>query len=133
MILEVNELAKTMDGMKRTIRRFLDISQAVAAEENCDKLLPMLLTETLSAADADAGVFYLVDGEILIPVSAKNGEDQDLMATLRPIPLPEAGSLLGLAIRGGMPRSGVLNSTDQHSSGLGALLNACLLYTSRCV
>ena len=113
MILEVNELAKTMDGMKRTIRRFLDISQAVAAEENFDRLLPMLLSETLSAADADAGVLFLVDGEKLIPVSAKNGEGQDLMATLRPIPLAEAGSLLGNAIRDGVPRSGALNNADQ--------------------
>ncbi|MBK7424186.1 MAG: GAF domain-containing protein [Propionivibrio sp.] len=124
MILEVNELARTMDGMKRTIRRFLDISQAVAAEENFDRLLPMLLSETLSAADADAGVLYLVDGDQLLPVSAKNGEGQDLMATLRPIPLAEAGSLLGNAIRDGVPRSEELNSTDQQSSGIGALLSA---------
>lgn len=71
VILEVSELAQTMDGMKRTIRPFLDISQAAAAEENFDRLLPMLLTETLSAADADAGILFLVDGERLIPVSAK--------------------------------------------------------------
>ena len=98
MILEVSKLAKTMDGMKRTIRRFLDISQAVAAEENFDRLLPMLLSETLSAADADAGVLFLVDGEQLLPVSATNGGGQDLLATLLPIPLAEAGSLLGLSL-----------------------------------
>ncbi|MBK8744779.1 hypothetical protein [Propionivibrio sp.] len=58
-VLEVSKLALTMDSMKRTIRRFLDISMAVAAENNFDRLLPQLLTETISAADADAGVLYL--------------------------------------------------------------------------
>ena len=37
-------------------RRFLDISQAVAAEKNFDQLLPQLLSATIAAADADAGV-----------------------------------------------------------------------------
>ena len=70
LVLEVNDLSLTMDSMKRTIRRFLDISMAVAAENDFDKLLPRLLTETLSAADADAGILYLADGDKLVPVAA---------------------------------------------------------------
>ena len=47
LVLEVNDLTVTMDSMKRTIRRFLDISMAVAAENDFDRLLPRLLTETM--------------------------------------------------------------------------------------
>jgi HAMP domain-containing protein len=61
-IKEVNQLAETMEAMKRTIRRFLDISHAVAAEQNFDRLLPQLLAETLSASEARAGILYLADG-----------------------------------------------------------------------
>jgi hypothetical protein len=49
--------------MKRTIRRFLDISHAVAAEQNFDRLLPRLLGDTLSASGAHAGVLYLAEGQ----------------------------------------------------------------------
>jgi hypothetical protein len=54
-----------MDSMKRTIRRFLDINMAMSSEKNFDRLLPRLLGETLSAADADAGILYLADNDML--------------------------------------------------------------------
>ena len=56
--------------MKRTIRRFLDVSHAVAAEQNFDQLLPRLLAETLSAAEARVGVLYLAEGTQLKPAAA---------------------------------------------------------------
>ena len=77
-VLEVNELAQTMDGMKDAIRRFLDISMAVAAEQNFDRLLPHLLQETLSAADASAGVLYLNDDETLRPAAALRADGSTL-------------------------------------------------------
>ena len=80
LVLEVNDLSLTMDSMKRTIRRFLDISMAVAAENDFDKLLPRLLTETLSAADADAGILYLADGDKLVPVVALHADGTPLPA-----------------------------------------------------
>ena len=78
-VLEVSELALTMDSMKHTIRRFLEISMAVAAENNFDRLLPRLLAETIAAADADAGVLYLADDEDLLPASG-------LLANGNPLP-----------------------------------------------
>ena len=66
-ILEVNELAATLENMKSTIHRFMDISRAVAAEERFEVLLPMLLRETASAADAPHGILYLADEDRLIP------------------------------------------------------------------
>jgi HD-GYP domain-containing protein (c-di-GMP phosphodiesterase class II)/HAMP domain-containing protein len=70
MVREVDELAVTMDAMKRTIHRFLDISQAAAAEKDFEKLLPRLLANTLDAADAGAGILYLADGKTLAPAAA---------------------------------------------------------------
>lgn len=117
-ILEVDELSATMDGMKRTIQRFLDISQATAAEENFDRLIPLLLRETLSAADADAGVLYLADEEGLIPMSALTHDGKNLLGTLLPVQLAETGTLLASAIQAGEPRFRKLDRTDVASLGL---------------
>ena len=70
LVLEVNDLAQIMDSMKRTIRRFIEISTAVAAERDFDRLLPRLLSETISAAEADGGLLYLNDHEKLLPTTA---------------------------------------------------------------
>ena len=112
LVEEVNALGITMDGMKRTIRRFLDISQAVAAEQNFARLLPMLLTETLSAANADAGVLYLADSDGLIPAVALTSSGVDLMGSLLPVSLTEAGPLLGGALAAGAPKTGALSAAD---------------------
>ena len=65
LVREVSELAITLESMKRTIRRFLDVSQAVAAERDFDHLMQRLLSETVSAADAKGGVLYLAEEETL--------------------------------------------------------------------
>ena len=54
MITEVDDLAQTMDAMKETIRRFIDVTHAIADEKDFDRLLPRLLSETIAAADAGA-------------------------------------------------------------------------------
>ncbi len=122
-ILEVQELAVTMDAMKRTIRRFLEVSSAVAAEENFDRLLPMLLSETLSAADADAGVLYLVDHDRLIPAAAIRVDGRDLLASLRPVSLPGAGPLMAAAIRDRQPHAGSVCAEDIGCLGLDGMLD----------
>ena len=50
LVKEVDELAGTMDEMKRSIRRFLDMSTALAAEPDLDRLLARLLDETIAAS-----------------------------------------------------------------------------------
>lgn len=51
-IVEVDELALTFDSMRGTIRRFLDISALLAAEDDVDRLLERLLEESLQVSDA---------------------------------------------------------------------------------
>jgi HD-GYP domain-containing protein (c-di-GMP phosphodiesterase class II) len=60
-ISEIGELAGTMDTMKRTIRRFLDIAATIAGERKFDRLLARVLAEVLPATQSRAGAIYLVD------------------------------------------------------------------------
>ena len=80
-IVEVSELAHTMDEMKSAIRHFLDVSQRVAAENDFDRLLPRLLEETMAAAKASLGVLYLADDEALNAAAALGADGE--------LPLPE--------------------------------------------
>ncbi|RLJ62653.1 HD domain-containing phosphohydrolase [Sulfurisoma sediminicola] len=121
-IAEVNALGLTMDAMRRAIRRFLDLSQAVAAEENFERLLPMLLGETLAAATADAAVLYLSDRDGLIPVAAARADGTSLMDTLLPLSRADAGPLIGRAVRSGAAQVGVLEAADIAGVGLDGVL-----------
>ena len=111
-IREVSQLAGTMEAMKRTIRRFLDISHAVAAEQNFDRLLPQLLAETLSASEAHAGVLYLAEGTQLKPAAALAIASSILGSDLPSVDLSTAGPLLGAALADGVARAGRLQSAD---------------------
>ena len=118
LVREINELATTMDDMKRAIRRFLDISQAVAGENNFDRLLPKLLTETLSAAGADAGILYLADQDRLIPAAALFADASPLPGDQPSIAVTDAGPLLGSALAAGAARSGLLLPADAEALGV---------------
>ena len=125
LVLEVNDLTVTMDSMKRTIRRFLDISMAVAAENDFDKLLPRLLTETLSAADADAGILYLVDGDKLLPAAAFNADGTPLPAGALAVSTPSAGRLLAAALSAGTAHAARLTDVDVRILGLERIIESC--------
>nr|WP_232788407.1 hypothetical protein [Macromonas nakdongensis] len=91
-ILEVGTLAAAMTKLKSTVQRFLDLSGAIAAEHNFDRLLPRLLTETLSVVEAPAGVLYLYDGQGLRPACAQQYDGAPLtpeaLARMPTLPLP---------------------------------------------
>ena len=59
LVREIDDLSLTLDGMRSTVRRFLQISGLLAAEDNVDRLLERLLAESIAAADAHAGALYL--------------------------------------------------------------------------
>ncbi|WP_300321081.1 HD domain-containing phosphohydrolase [Accumulibacter sp.] len=126
-IKEVNQLAVTMEAMKHTIRRFLDISHAVAAEQSFDRLLPRLLAETLSASEARAGVLYLAEGKQLLPASVVDSGGAAPAAELPAVELSSAGPLLGAALADGVARAGRLQREDVASlGGLGAGLGEAI-------
>ncbi|MEF8753822.1 MAG: HD domain-containing phosphohydrolase [Accumulibacter sp.] len=117
-IKEVSELAQTMDGMKRTIRRFVDISQAVAAEQDFDRLLPHLLADTMKTAGAGAGILYLAGDDKLQPAAALQHAGQVGAAGLATVGIGCSGPLLGTALAARAARSDRLRAEDHVALGL---------------
>jgi HD-GYP domain-containing protein (c-di-GMP phosphodiesterase class II) len=124
LVLEVNELAQIMDSMKRTIRRFIEISTAVAAERDFDRLLPRLLSETISAAEADGGLLYLNDNEKLLPTTALKADGTALPLSAASIAATATETLLGRALSKGQTSSGQLDEADIAALGLSETLAA---------
>jgi len=73
-VLEVDDLALAIAGMRSTIRQFLDIASQLSAERHFQCLLDGLITQTVAAAQADAGAVYLMedDGKELRPAAWQN-------------------------------------------------------------
>ena len=61
-VLEVDDLAQAMSGMRSTIRQFLEIASKLSAERHFQRLLDGLISQTVASAHADAGAVYLMDG-----------------------------------------------------------------------
>ena len=125
-VLEINDLTLTMDSMKRTIRRFLDINMAMSSEKNFDRLLPRLLGETLSAADADAGILYLADNDMLAPAAAIKGDGTTLAINSGNIDTKACGPLLSSALLSGSPYAARLTASDIKSLGLSDIVQTSL-------
>ena len=62
-ISEIFELGRAMADMRGTIRKFLDITTALASERNYERLLQRVLKEAHDAAGGRGGVVYLLDDE----------------------------------------------------------------------
>ena len=73
ILSEVETLARALDTMKGTIRKFMEIDTALAAERDLKTLLERVVRETARLASCDGGVLYLVDkdGERLEPEIAR--------------------------------------------------------------
>ncbi|GBG02515.1 phosphodiesterase [Azospira sp. I13] len=108
-IWEINELSRSMNQMKGTIRKFLDISATLASERNFDRLLARVLQETLASAEACGGIVYLMpdNGRGLLPASllwheaateaAENGGEDEAGETTTTARIVDASRLPGLA------------------------------------
>lgn len=124
-VLEVDHLAQTIDGMQRTIRRFMKVSMAVAEENDFDRLLPRLLSETISAANADAGFLFLADEGSLVPASGLDANGSNLPNCKARIAFEETGPLLAGALEKTAASAALLDTTDIKALGLEGALEAC--------
>jgi HD-GYP domain-containing protein (c-di-GMP phosphodiesterase class II) len=61
-VREIDQLDRALESSKTTTRRFLDLSGALAAERNLDRLISRVLDETLELAKADAAAIHMLDG-----------------------------------------------------------------------
>ena len=73
VLAEVENLARALDTMKGTIRKFLEIGNALSAERDLTALLERVLRESIRLAGGDGGVLYLMDkdGKRLEPEIAR--------------------------------------------------------------
>ena len=63
LIGEVDDLGRGLHRMKHTIRKFLSIGQALAAERDFKPLLERVLLETIDVVGSDGGAIFLLDDE----------------------------------------------------------------------
>lgn len=80
-ITEVDNLAVNMTSMKHTLKRFLDISSALSAESNFQRLINIILRETISVSGANSGALVLVtaDGKSVQTAARQlSGIEQDV-------------------------------------------------------
>lgn len=62
-ISEIARLAANLGSMKTTIHRFMELSQALAAETNFGRLLARILDELGSVVQADGGVIFVTHSD----------------------------------------------------------------------
>lgn len=118
IIKEVHHLAETMNLMKRAIRKFMSITHAVAAEENFETILSMLLKDAMSVSDAQAGALYLAEEDKLLPCLAYAADGSEIGAGLLAMPLSDAPQVLREAIAGGASINGRMTEDERAQFGL---------------
>ncbi len=87
IMLEVDQLSRSMDMMRSTIGNFFSLISSLSGESDIDRLLDRVTDETMQASSADAAVIYLLDDDETVlrarPARLANGEvliDTDLPA-----------------------------------------------------
>jgi len=96
------------------------VSTALAAEPDFDHLLNKLLAETLAAANADNGILYLLDRDVLRPMAVRMGSIENPKQTLPAVPMDRPGPLLKKAILSAIPSTDALGTDDVSCLGLAA-------------
>ena len=93
-VLEVDDLAEAMAGMRSTVRQFLDIASQMSAERHFQRLLDGLIVQTVAAAHADAGTIYLMDddGKELVPSAWQNVNLDRLLTEPPPVAVEDGES-----------------------------------------
>lgn len=126
-VREIDELAQSLDLLRDTVRRFLDLNLALAGEDDLELLLPRLLKEMAIAADAEAGVLYLVNpgGDALVPVALRAGKATRPHAGMPELTLARAPALLRDAVAATAPRNGALTADELRDAGIDEAM-ACM-------
>lgn len=100
-IREVNDLGRALDRMRRTIRKFLKIGRALAAERDFRPLLDRVLQETIDVVESDGGAIYMLDDEQgeLVPEILRwlNNRVDEHESGLPPISLTQGGIIAEIA------------------------------------
>lgn len=99
-IADVRDLATSIDSMKITIQRFLEISRTISEEPDFDVLQRRLLDETISTVGAKAGMIFLVaaDEKHLQCTDIRSARRQDLGIALDDLRLDDLSGPIAKAV-----------------------------------
>ena len=122
-IREIDDLARTMSSMRRTLGNFMNMGRALAAEHRFDSLNSRILHETIAAVQAKGGCLYLAQQHEMQPVYAR-WQQADLAVGL--VPWQQA-LLSGLASSQRISLTVDKQVWAQHLSGWGPFLGSCQL------
>ncbi len=120
-ISEVVKLGEAISSMRRTIRRFVEVTGALAEETDFERLQTQLLVSTLPAVDCAAGVLYLLDGDRLHARSTVRADTQPVLEPTMPVGDDCAVGLISQALRNETTLGGTLDPADWTALGLGPL------------
>lgn len=92
-ISEVGDLGRSLSRMKVTIRKFLDIGHALAAERDFQPLLDLVLRESIALVESDGGAIYLwhESEEVLVPEIVRWRDDKLAIQEVHAKPLQIKG------------------------------------------
>ncbi len=93
VISEVADLGRSLNRLKVTLRKFMDIGHALGAERDVKSLLDLVLRETADLVGSDSGAIYLLDEEVsrLRPEIVRWHHERKEAAALEPIDLNDVG------------------------------------------
>jgi HD-GYP domain-containing protein (c-di-GMP phosphodiesterase class II) len=122
-IKEVVELDTTMESMKSTINKFINLINSLAGEQDLDALLKSITRETMLISKSDAALIYLLDEQDdRLKANFLCDSDQDHVVTdsLSELTLDEAKDLLK---DNDGHRSGIRHLDKDHHGKLSPLLD----------
>ncbi len=122
-IREVAELSVTIDNLRYTIQRFLEINRAIAGEEDFDALLRRLLDEIIATTDTEAGILYLTDAEgaRLVPHASRTDEGHDLDFPIPDVLLSRRNNVIVRSIADENAESAAASQLELERCGLAGL------------
>ncbi len=122
MVVEVNELAITLERLKSTLSHFLKISYALVAEKDFDQLLPSIVEQMITISHSRLGILYLRKGEDLVPFTLLDHDGIALSIKLPSYFSHNLQTLLGRAMADGAADSAELQPKEIALLGLTPLL-----------
>ena len=122
-ISDVEDLANAVEMMEDTIRRFLEINNAVSGENDFDKLVARLLDEIIATTHTEAGILYLTspDDRFLVPESGRLAGGEDLIYAFPDILLSDTETIVVRSIADEYAVGTAATEEELKAIGLGSI------------
>lgn len=124
-VREASDLAETVEGLRLTVSRFLDINRTIAAEEDFDTLLVKLLDEIIATTKTEAGILYLTDEDEtrLVPYASRLDDSRPLNFPIPDVLLSRKKSLVVRAAEDENALGAEATQTELERMGLAGIVD----------